>query len=111
MIAGGLYDPEPEQILRFREAISRRPGPFKAIIADPAFIQYFGRLQGEKLKTAPRGFSPDHPEIELLRLKGVTAVHPLTDAETLADGFTEHIIQVFTAMKPFLDYLNDLISD
>jgi uncharacterized protein (TIGR02453 family) len=108
MIAGGLYQPAPEQILRFREAVSRKREEFKAIISEPAFKQYFGSLQGEKLKTAPRGFALDNSEIELLRLKDVTAVHALSDAAVLSDGLIDEIIAVFTALKPFLDYLNNL---
>jgi uncharacterized protein (TIGR02453 family) len=108
MIAGGLHDPESAQIIRFREAVSRRPEPFKLIIDDPAFKQYFGSLQGEMLKTAPKGFAPDHPEIELLRLKQVTAVHTLTDAVVLSDGLASYIVQAFAALKPFLDYLYEL---
>ena len=108
MIAGGLYMPEPEQITHFREAVSQRPGLFKSIISDAEFKQYFGSLQGERLKTAPKGFPPDHPEIELLRLKEVLAVHPLPDAEVLSAGFVADIVKTFTALKPFLDYLNEL---
>jgi uncharacterized protein (TIGR02453 family) len=108
MIAGGLYMPEPEQITRFREAVSRRPESFKAIIDDPVFKQYFGSLDGDRLKTAPKGFAPDHPEIQLLRLKNVVAAHALTDEAVLADGLTTHIVKGFTALKPLLDYLNEL---
>jgi uncharacterized protein (TIGR02453 family) len=103
-----IVTPQPEQITRFREAVSQRPGLFKSIISDAEFKQYFGSLQGEKLKTAPKGFPPDHPEIELLRLKEVLAVHPLPDADVLSNGFTADIVKTFTALKPFLDYLNEL---
>jgi uncharacterized protein (TIGR02453 family) len=108
MVAGGLHLPEPEQITRFREAVARNPDPFKSIIGDTAFKQYFGSIQGEKLKTAPRGFTPDHPEIELLRLKEVVAIHPLADAVVLTDGLVGEIVTCFKALKPFLDYLNEL---
>jgi uncharacterized protein (TIGR02453 family) len=108
MIAGGLYMPEPEQITRFREAVSRRPETFKSIIGAPDFKQYFGSIQGDRLKTTPKGFAPDHPEIELLRLKEVLATHPLTDEVILADGLATHIVKVFTALKPFLDYFNEI---
>jgi uncharacterized protein (TIGR02453 family) len=108
MVASGLYNPEQELITRFREVISRRPMEFKAIIGDPVFVQYFGGIQGEKLKTAPRGFDPGHPEIELLRLKQVLAMHSLSDAILLSDGFTGEIIRAMAAMKPFVDYLNEI---
>ena len=108
MVAGGLYMPEPQQILRFRDSIVREPETFKSIIADPGFKQVFGSIQGEKLKTTPKGFAADHPEIELLRLKEVLAVRLLSDADVLADGLSGHVVAAFAAMKPFLDYLNDL---
>ena len=108
MIAGGLYKPEPEQITRFRDSVSLDPVPFKSIISDPAFKQHFGGLQGEKLKTTPKGFAPDHPEIELIRLKEVVAIHTFTDAEVITGDFTGHIVEAFTALKPFLDFLNNI---
>ena len=108
MVAGGLHLPEPEQINRFRVAVVRNPSAFKSIITNSAFKQYFGSLQGERLKTAPKGFVPDHPEIELLRLKEVVAIHALPDAVVLSDGLTSYIVKAFTALKPFLDYLTDL---
>ena len=107
MIAGGLYAPEQEELTRFREAVAQRPAIFKSILVDPVFKQYFGEIQGEMLKTAPKGFAPDHPEIELLRHKQVIAIHPLSDAAVLAQNLAGHTVQAFAALKPFLDYLND----
>jgi uncharacterized protein (DUF2461 family) len=62
------------------------------------------------LKTTPQGFARDHPEIELLRLKEVVAVHRLSDKNVLAPKVGEHVLQAFTAMKPFLDYLNSVVE-
>ena len=108
MLAGGLYMPEPAQLTRFRETFAARPALLKSILLEPTFQQYFGALQGEKLKTTPRGYDPNHPEIEILRLKDVVAIHPLSDADVISDGLPDHTIQVFSALKPFLDYLNEL---
>jgi uncharacterized protein (TIGR02453 family) len=105
MVAGGLHEPEPAQINAFRSAISREPREFKAIVGAMAFRQYFGEVDGERLKTAPQGYDRSHPEIGLLRLKSVTAVHKLPDATVTAPGLGAHILKVCAAMKPFLDYL------
>jgi uncharacterized protein (TIGR02453 family) len=110
VIAGGLYAPDPAQITRFREAIDRNAGPFKQVVKDKSFKQIFGAVEGEKLKTAPRGYERDHPEIEWLRLKEVVAVHHLTDALVLSPKFSDHVVDAFTTMKPFLDYLNSVIA-
>ena len=110
MIAGGLHTPDSSQIIKFREAVDRNAKPFKEIISNKVFKQTFGDIQGEKLKTAPKGYDRDHPEIELLRLKEVVAIEHLTDAQVLSPKFGDHVIEAFTAMKPFLDYLNSVIG-
>ena len=110
MIAGGLHEPESAQINKFRAAISRDPRKFKAIVADKTFKRYFGEIRGEKLKTAPQGYDRDHPEIELLRLKEVVAVHNLSDADVLSPGFPAHVVKACAAMKPLLDYLSSVVQ-
>ena len=109
MIAGGLHTPDSAQMTKFREAIDRDPKPFKEVINARGFKQNFGIVGGEKLKTAPKGYERDHPEIELLRLKEVVAVRRVTDAAVLSPKCSALVIESFTAMKPFLDYLDSVI--
>ena len=106
LIAGGLYMPSPEQLARFRMAIDQDAAPFKAILKDKEFKKDFGSLEGEKVRTVPQGYPREHPEIELLRFKQVVAVHHLSDETVLSPTFGTHMIKIFKAMKPFLDYLN-----
>jgi uncharacterized protein (TIGR02453 family) len=110
LIAGGLYMPSPEQLARFRMAIDQDAAPFKAITEDKEFKKYFGMPEGEKVKTVPQGYTRDHPEIELLRFKQVVVVHRLSDEMVLSPRFNTHVIKTFTAMKPFLDYLNAILK-
>jgi uncharacterized protein (DUF2461 family) len=101
--------PGPEQLARFRKAIDLDAAPFKAILGEKEFQKYFGVLEGEKVKSVPQGYSREHPEIELLRFKQVVVVHRLSDETVLSEKFGTHTIKVFTAMKPFLDYLNMIL--
>jgi uncharacterized protein (TIGR02453 family) len=110
IVAGGLHEPESAQLNKFRAAIARDSRKFKAVVADKSFKQYFGEVKGEKLKTAPQGYDRDHPEIELLRLKEVVAIHNLSDEKILSPGFAAHVIKACTAMKPFLDYLDSVLA-
>ena len=110
ILAGGMHEPESSQINRFRAAIARDARKFKAVVSDKAFRQYFGEIKGEKLKTAPQGYGRDHPEIELLRLKEVVAIHNLSDKKILSPGFAAHVIKACTAMKPFLVYLDSVLA-
>jgi uncharacterized protein (TIGR02453 family) len=110
IIAGGLYMPTSDQLAKFREAIDRDAAPLKTILNDKEFKNYFGALEGEKVKTAPQGYGRDHPEIELLRFKQVVVVHHLSDEMVLSPEFGAHVIKTFKAMKPFLDYLNGILK-
>ena len=108
MIAGGMHEPDPQQIARWRQTIDRDPGPFKRIIDEKSFRQYFGGVAGERLKTAPKGFPRDHPQLELLRLKQVTAMRPLADKDLLGRNLVQDTLRTFKAMKPFLKHLEKL---
>jgi uncharacterized protein (TIGR02453 family) len=110
IVAGGLYMPEPAQLNRLRDAIAHDAGPLKAVAADKSFKKYFGELEGEKVKTVPQGYDRAHPDIELLRFKQLLAVHHLPDEVVLGPRFAAHVVKVCTAMKPFNDYLNDVLG-
>ncbi|TAL61014.1 MAG: DUF2461 family protein, partial [Bacteroidetes bacterium] len=71
------------------------------------FIKYFGKIDGEKLKKAPKGYPSDHPNLELLKLKSYLVVNEVKDEFVLSDKYFKHIIDVFKVMKPLNDYLND----
>jgi uncharacterized protein (TIGR02453 family) len=108
-LAGGVYMPTPEQLAAIRRAIDRDPAGLKAVMSRKAFKKYFGSLSGEKLKTPPRGYSGDHPEIELLKYKQFIAGHALTDKDVLSPRLLSHTVEVFAALKPLLDFLNDAV--
>ena len=110
LIAGGLYMPSPEQINRFRQAVDQHAATFKAITENKLFVETFGKIEGERLKTVPKGYDRSHPEIELLQLKQVTALHYFTDPQLLAADFPEKAVRVCHAMKPFLEYLDEVVG-
>ncbi len=108
LIVGGLYMPTPEQLSGFRRAVDLGAGELKEIIQAPAFVEQFGGIEGERLKTAPQGYARDHLEIDLLRLKQVTAVHHYPDSAVLVPDFPDQALRACRAMKPFLEYIDHL---
>jgi len=108
MAAGGLYMPTSEQLNTFRRVVDQGASEFKEITGAQAFIEQFGQIEGERLKTAPQGYPRDHSEIGLLQLKQVTAVHRFPDRAVLAPDFVEAVLNACRAMKPFLDFMNGL---
>lgn len=105
MLAGGLYEPKPGQLMAFRDAISQDSTPLKRIISDKRFIEFFGNIRGERLKTIPRGYAIDHPDADLLRLKSITVTRKMSDEEVISLGFFDCTLGTYREMKPFLEYL------
>ena len=108
-LAGGIYMPTPDQLAAIRRAIDRHPAQLKAAISGKPFKKYFGALSGEKLKTPPRGYASDHPEIELLKYKQFITSYALTDKDVLSPRLVARTVEVFAALKPLLDFLNDAV--
>ncbi len=110
MVAGGLHEPTAEQLERFRQSICSDSHRLRQLIAQEEFIQNFGGLEGERLKTAPKGYDREHPDIDLLQLKQITVVRHVSDQEVVAPGFADKVVVACRAMRPFLDFLNEIMG-
>jgi uncharacterized protein (TIGR02453 family) len=110
LLAGGRWRPDPKALKSIRDALDYDGEAFKKILDKKSFKDTFGSLyEDEKLTNAPKGFSNDHPHIDLLRHKTFAVVHPLTRAEVLRPDFKEKVIQVYLEMLPFRRYLNKAV--
>ena len=107
MIAGGAYMPQGPWIKNIRASIDTDPKEFKKIINKKVFKETFGDIEGDQLKTAPKGYPKDHPEIELLRHKSYHVAHGCSDKIVLDKGFLAHATKVCKTLYPFDEWLND----
>ena len=110
-LGGGMWSPTPEQLSKFRQEIDYNPQELRAIIYEPTFLKIFGEPQGESVKSAPKGYSKDHLEIELLRKKQMFFWHKFTNDEVFSSDFVHKVTETAKMLKPFLDYLNALFFD
>lgn len=106
MLAGGAYMPQGDWLKAIRREIDYNADQLKAILNDPTFKKYFGSIEGEKLKRAPKDYPIDHPEIALLKHKSFLASHALEDHTVQDATFLHHAATVFQALFPFDDFLN-----
>ena len=60
-IAGGFWAPNPADLKRVRDDIAFDAAPMRKIINSKSFVNSFGSLKGEQLKTAPKGFDAGRP--------------------------------------------------
>jgi uncharacterized protein (TIGR02453 family) len=107
MMAGGAYMPPSPWLSAIREKISEEPEEFLKITGEKSFIKYFGEIEGEKLKSSPKGYPANHPYIDLLKYKSYLVTNVVKDEKVLEPAFFSHVVNVFKAMKPFNDYLNN----
>lgn len=107
-LAGGVYMPEPATLQAIRQEIDYNFEPLNKILKSTSFKKYFKGLDEEdKLKTAPKGFEKDHPQIELLKNKHFVVSYKLSDKNIFSKGSEKEIIAGFKAMHPFLEYLRE----
>ena len=79
IIAGGAYMPPTPWLSAIREMINEEPEKLVKIINTKDFIKYFGKIEGEKLKKAPKGYLSDNLYIELLKFKSYLVVNEVSD--------------------------------
>jgi uncharacterized protein (TIGR02453 family) len=72
MVAGGWYAPQGQQVAEFRKAIdSGQAGYVRGLIKK---LEKQGwEIDGQPLKTRPKGVAVDHPDLDLLRFRALTA--------------------------------------
>uniref|UniRef100_UPI00404770AA DUF2461 domain-containing protein n=1 Tax=Polaribacter sp. TaxID=1920175 RepID=UPI00404770AA len=110
-LAGGFWEPNKEDLYRIRKEFEIDDQEIRTIINAPLFVKYFGgKLEGEALKTAPKGFDKEHPAIDLIRQKGFIVNRKFTDEEVLAPNFLDEVDQSYKALRPFFDYMSDVLS-
>lgn len=105
-VAGGVWMPEAESLLKIRRHIVESGDELQAIIKNKNFKKAFTALSTEQvLKRPPKGFSPDDPNVELLKLKSFTVSKPIELEEIFKPGFGKIVDREFRLMKPFNEYL------
>lgn len=109
-IGGGFWGPEPADLKRIREEFAYDASGFHKIIKSKSFKETFGTLQGEQVQRAPKGFDPNHPEINLIRYKQFLLIRKFTDKEVMQAGFLMEVNDSFKKMRPFLNYMSEVLT-
>lgn len=108
--AGGFWGPNAADLKRIRSEFAHDPETFRKILKSKTFVSTFGALQGEQLKTSPKGFDADHEAIDLLRYKQFLIIKRFTDDEVLSPKFLEQALETCKNMRPFFDYMSEVLT-
>ena len=110
-IAGGKHIPDGPETLKIRNAIAENTDEFIKVVEKKSFRDVFGELRGDRLKSAPKGFNPEHKAVEYLKLKEFMAFGELHDDKFLTSAeFAKHLVKTIKEMYPLVAFLRQALE-
>ncbi len=110
-MAGGFFSPESADLLRIRKEFEMDASEIRNIMKQNKFNNAFqGFDQTYSVKTAPKGFSKEDSNIDLIKLKSYFVVHKFTDAEVFSAKFKDNLVAHFLLLRPFFDYMSEVLT-
>jgi uncharacterized protein (TIGR02453 family) len=106
LVGGGCHTSTPAQLARFRAAVDD-PDSGEALRGIVRNVEAAGfAVEGESLKTVPRGFDKDHPRAELLKHKSLTAGVNVGRPDWLAGpGAVEEVARRWEDLRPLVEWV------
>jgi uncharacterized protein (TIGR02453 family) len=112
-IAGGCWCPEVEDLKKIRKEIAFFYDDLETIVNHKDFKTEFkslSREEGNVLKKAPKGYDPEHPAIEFLKLKSFTVSQKIEDRLFSDPDFSKKMAKKLIAIKDFNQFLNRAVE-
>lgn len=111
LVAAGNYTMAPAQVARYRAAVDdeRVGGELEAVVA--AVRAGGDTVDGDRLRTRPRGTRPDHPRLELMRHRSLYAWHVWPPDEGLHSSATlERVASTWRRLEPLATWLAEHVG-
>lgn len=110
-VAGGIYMPDAGYLAKLRQEIDYNPDGLKSILKQKKFRDRFGGFDDfDKLKTAPKGYPKDHPNIEWLKLKSFIVSMPLTDKQVADKKLVSIVASACRQIQPLNEYIRQALD-
>jgi uncharacterized protein (TIGR02453 family) len=109
-IGGGLWAPEPPDLLRVREHIAANVTRFRSLVESPSFRRHVGPLSGDRLQRVPRGFRRDHEAADYLKHRQFLASRELPAEFATSPRFYAGLVDTFRRIAPLVAFLNEPLA-
>jgi uncharacterized protein (TIGR02453 family) len=106
-IGGGMWAPEPPQLLKVREHIADTWPELQTTLRTRAFRERLGELGGDTLARVPRGFPASHPAAEYLKHYRFVAGREFPAAFAHDRAFYPTLVKTFKTLMPLVRFLNE----
>jgi len=115
---GGIWMPGAPELKKIRLAIARDREHWVRVKTDRQLCEMFGEVRGERstqlhgdrLKRPPRGFDPEHPHIEDLKLKSFFVMRKAAASKAARGAFLEEVVEGFAAASPLMQFLCEALG-
>ena len=106
LVGGGFHSHEAAQVERYREAVDEETTGTELAGIVAALRGNGFELEGEQLKTRPRGYPADHPRVDLLRHKSLMAIQRVGAPAWLAEPRAlEEVRTWWRLLRPLGDWV------
>ncbi len=109
-LAIGFWEPHKDDLLRIRKELELDAAEFRKIIGAKKFKDTWGELVGNEVKTSPKGFNKEHPNIDLIKKKQFIFTKKFTDKEVTSPDFIKEVDTAFKAIRPYFDYMSEVLT-
>lgn len=110
-LGGGLFaDMFNNATTMIRDYIAEHGDELIRIVESEGFKRYF-TVKGIALKNVPKGYDPNSPYAEWLKYKCIYLEYPIKDEDILKPNFIATATEIFLAMKPFNDFINNALKE
>lgn len=109
-VGGGVYKPDSTALFKIRSSIAEKSNQWSRIVEEQSFVARFGEIYGDSLKTAPKGFSAEHPNIAHLKKKTWFVIQNLSEKELYSPQLLNTIETVCKAASPLMAFLSDALA-
>ncbi len=106
-IGGGMWRPEPPELVKLREHIADTWPEIRGITRAKAFRTRFEELSGETMTRIPRGYPSDHPAAAFLKFRQFHAGQEFPAALAHSREFYPTLVTTFKALMPLVRFLNE----
>lgn len=109
-LIAGAYMPDGPALLALRSHVAKREAEMRSLLAARKLQAAWGDIQGERLVRVPKGFEPEHPAADLLRLKQWYFRAELPKDVVLSPKLLPEIVSRFRAAAPFVLELDRILG-
>lgn len=112
LAGGGIYNPDPATLARIRRHIARHPAALTRVLREPRFHKTYGGLSDEEaLARPPKGFAPDMPHIDAIKLKHYFALIEVDIAKRPPQDLARSIAGYFRDVVPLMRWLRRAVVE